>query len=67
MGQNTSSKGSVRVLFGKRTGLDTASGEFSISDTEAYHFTVEHYDPTTQLQVWRTYFLDLNTKNIRKV
>lgn len=51
----------VRVLFGKRTGnAGTSSEKTSIADEKAFHLVVEHIDPTSKLQIWRTYFLDLN-------
>lgn len=53
----------VRVLFGKRTSnTQLASENVSAAETNAYHLTIEHIDPTTKLQIWRTYFLDTNIK-----
>jgi hypothetical protein len=48
----------VKVLFGSRTAsTDSSSKEATVGATKAFHFVVEHFDPLTQLQVWRTYFL----------
>lgn len=53
----------MRVLFGGRTSSsDNSSKEASVKSENAFHFVVEHFDPATQLQVWRTYFLESNTR-----
>jgi hypothetical protein len=54
----------VRVLFGGRTGcLEGSSREATVQSTNAFHLIVEHFDPSTRLEIWRTYFLESNIKN----
>lgn len=53
----------VRVLLGARTASsESSSREATVESTQAFHFVVEHFDPATQLQVWRTYFLEDNLR-----
>lgn len=56
----------IRVLFGPRTAGGQSSGE-SIENTKAFHFSVQHSDPITKLQIWRTYFLKLCTQQSTSV
>jgi len=39
----------------------------TIESESAFHFIVEHFDPITQLQVWRTYFLENNLSETERV
>jgi hypothetical protein len=63
-GSKETKDSSVRVLFGNRTGGGSGlnSSDATIESTRAFHLTIEHIDPTTKLQIWRTYFVNLNLK-----
>jgi hypothetical protein len=52
------------VLFGGRTSSKADSSAETIESTKAYHFTLEHGDPITRLQVWRTYFFNTCSSEI---
>ena len=57
----------VRVLFGSRTSSQQNATAATIQSESAFHFTVEHFDPITQLQIWRTYFLQNNLSENERV
>jgi hypothetical protein len=63
-GQGTTQR-PVRVLLGSNTanGNSLSSPEGTVEANSAFHLVVEHFDPATQLQVWRTYFLENNLRD----
>lgn len=57
-----------RVLYGVKTNNSknvVSSSECTIANAKAFHMTIEHTDPSTLLQVWRTYFLNPSIKHQR--
>jgi hypothetical protein len=56
-----------KVLFGNRTSSKEKSSGETIESTKAHHFTLEHSDPITKLQIWRSYFLNTCTSEVGSI